>query len=318
MRFSMIILSFLLLVGIAFSGTPVIDGVFDGESVWGPPVAVADGLAGWDTVNVEKIYVTYDTDYAYFSALFVDGGYPEGWMRVAFAINFKSGGGWNDPWGQAVSYAYTPDDQKPDIVPIGRLQDHWAEFRTWNGSDWDGAGVNYYGADEAWADDYHYVECRLSKSDWLPNAQNVDVQFYVSGDNDTEHGTFDACPDDEDATSWNDPTELKNYALDVSIGEPAAIGAEHDNLPNAFELKQNYPNPFNNQTAIEFNLPRTAQISLNLFSANGRFIQSIVKGEMSAGTHRVVFNASHLASGVYYYQLKSGTISKIKKFILIK
>ncbi len=201
-----------------FAGTPVIDGVFDGEDVWGPAVATADGTAGWAGVNCYHLYVTYDANYAYFAASFISGGEPASWMRAAFVVNVTTGGGGSDPWGVAVTYGYTPDDKKPDFVLIGRLGDtsNWAELRTWNGSSWDGGGVNVYPTDMNWATDLSYIEGRIPKSA-LGNPSLGDVQFYVSGNVDNEHGVFDACPDDEVATSWNDPTTLTNYRTDVSL-----------------------------------------------------------------------------------------------------
>ncbi len=198
---------------IAFSGTPTIDGVFDGTSVWGMPVATADGIAGWSGNNVKELYVTYDANYAYFAASFHTGGAPGSWQYVAFAINTKNGGGSNDPWAVAITYGYT---NKPDFVLIGRLQDSYAELRVWNGSDWTGANINVYPNDIKWSNDYLYVEGRILQST-LGYPTICDVQFYSGGNNFYEHGVFDACPDDEVMQSWNDPTTLHNYSSNVSL-----------------------------------------------------------------------------------------------------
>ena len=208
----------ILITSIAFAGTPTIDGAFDGEAVWGTPVATADGVAGWQGVNIDKIYVTYDSQYAYYCGLFISDGEPANWMRVAFAINVTTGGGGSDPWGDAVTYGYTPDDKKPDFVLIGRLGDtsDWAELRSWNGSNWDGGGTNIYGTDIAYAVDLSVIEGRILLS-IMSNPADCDVQFYVSGNNPTQHGVFDACPDDEVAQDWNWPTTLDNYATDITL-----------------------------------------------------------------------------------------------------
>ena len=222
MKRTVTVVMFLIFSVSLFAGTPTIDGVFDGEAVWGTPVATADGTAGWVGVNCDKLYVTYDATYAYFAASFVSGGEPATWMRAAFVINVTTGGGGSDPWGSAVTYGYTPDDKKPDFVLIARLGDtsDWAELRTWNGTSWDGAGTNVYPTDMDWATDLSYIEGRILKST-LGNPGLGDVQFYVSGNVDNEHGVFDACPDDEVATAWNDPTTLTNYSTDVTL--PVAL-----------------------------------------------------------------------------------------------
>lgn len=309
-------LGVLLLAISAPAGTPVIDGSFDGESVWGTPVATADGVAGWSSVNVDKIYVTYNETYAYFAAVFVTDGYPAGWMRVAFAINVRADGGWNDPWGQAVSYVYTPDDQKPDFVPIGRLQDNWAELREWNGSEWLGAGTNIFDTEMEWATDYSYVECRVSRAT-LGNPQTCDVQFYVSGDNDTEHGVFDACPDDQVMQSWNDPTELDNYALDVQIGSVSAID-NNEPVPEKPFLAQNYPNPFNPTTTISYKLTTASRVKLIMYDILGRTVKTLVDKPQAAGLYKVKVDAADLPSGVYFYHLQAGAFSSMRKMVLTR
>jgi len=304
-------------VSVLTAGTPVIDGVFDGESVWGSPAAVADGVVGWSDVNVDRIYVTYDADYAYFAAVFHSGGYPAGWMRVAFAINVRTDGGWNCPWGQAVSYVYTPDDEKPDFVPIGRLQDNWAELREWDGSNWQGAGTNIFDTEMEWASDYSYIECRIARNT-LGNPLTCDVQFYVSGDNDTEHGVFDACPDDQVMQSWNDPTELDNYALDIPVGSASAI----DDNPTAFPaepfLEQNYPNPFNPRTTIRYQLAAAGKVDLSVYNLSGQKVLTLVNGQQQPGSHTVTLNASQLPSGVYFYRLKTEAFTSQRKMILLR
>lgn len=198
-----------------FAGTPAIDGTFDGTGTWGSAVASADDANGFNNININELFVTSDDTYAYFAASFNTGGEPSDWMRAGFIINCTSGGGSSDPWGSAVSYGHT---NKPDFLLIGRLGNgaNWAEIRSWNGSSWDGGGTDVYDTDMDWAIDRSYIEGRISLST-LGSPSIGDVQFYVSGNNETEHGTFDACPDDEVMTSWKDPTTLDNFQTDVSL-----------------------------------------------------------------------------------------------------
>ena len=197
------------------AGTPSIDGSFDGTGTWGSAVATADGSAGWSSVNIDKLYVTYDGTYAYFAASFNSGGYPADWMRAGFVVNTTSGGGSSCPWGGAVTFGHS---NKPDFVIIGRLGSggNYAEIRDWNGSAWDGSGTDVYDNHMDWATDRSYIEGRISLST-LGSPSTGDVQFYVSGNTGAEHGTFDAVPDDEVATGWNDPTTLDSYSTDISL-----------------------------------------------------------------------------------------------------
>lgn len=187
-----------------------IDGVFEGESLWGPPVATADGVPGFSGVNVDKLYVSYDEEFAYFAAKFKNGGEPEGWMRAAFAVNSRSGGGSNCPWGPGISFGHS---DKPDFVLIGRLQSDYGELREWTGGGWVADKSNIYGLKMEWDNKYSYIEGKIEKS--RLNTNLVDVQFYVSGnDND---GNFDSCPDDQVTSGLNSGTTLDNYYMDAEV-----------------------------------------------------------------------------------------------------
>lgn len=91
-----------------------------------------------------------------------------------------------------------------------------------------------------------------------------------------------------------------------------------NSIPNDFVLSQNYPNPFNPSTVISYQLPVNNHVSLKIYDAIGREVTDLVNEEQSAGDHAVIFNASHLSSGTYFYHLKSGSFSSIKKMLLIK
>ncbi|MBD3225083.1 MAG: T9SS type A sorting domain-containing protein [Caldithrix sp.] len=85
-----------------------------------------------------------------------------------------------------------------------------------------------------------------------------------------------------------------------------------------FSLMPNYPNPFNPSTTIRYRLKTTAPVHLAVYDARGRYIQTLVKGRQSAGRHEIDFRADHLASGVYFYRLKSGSHEQIRRMILLK
>jgi len=315
-----IVTAIVLLFPAVYAGTPVIDGVFDGEAVWGTPVAVADGVAGWQGVNIDKIYVTWDENYAYFAGLFYEGGTPAPWMRAVFDFNIKADGGPHDPWGEAVIYAYEPADQKPDFVIVGRLGDdsNWAEIRSWDGYDWDaGSGINLFPAEMAWTVDLNCIEARISK-DSLGGADVCDVQFYVSGNNYSEHGTFDACPDDSVTPDWVTPTTLDNYAENVPIGIPNAVEPQNG-LVRGFALQQNYPNPFNPTTTISYRLAAYSHVWLTIYDASGKKIKTLVNAAQGQGEYQLTFDGNTLASGVYFYQLTTDRgFSQIKKMILLR
>jgi hypothetical protein len=84
-------------------------------------------------------------------------------------------------------------------------------------------------------------------------------------------------------------------------------------LPQALHLEQNYPNPFNPNTVIEFELPEAQDVRLQVFDVTGRLVGDVFTGRVSAGRHRVAYDASRLSSGRYLYRLTtpSGTMSRV-------
>ncbi|MCH8035101.1 MAG: T9SS type A sorting domain-containing protein, partial [Bacteroidetes bacterium] len=96
-----------------------------------------------------------------------------------------------------------------------------------------------------------------------------------------------------------------------------------DVAPVNFVLEQNYPNPFNPSTKITFSLAVDSKVSLKVFDVLGQEVTKLITTNMTAGVHEVIFDASSLNSGVYFYQLEAtasdGTnFTSVKKMILTK
>ncbi len=100
-------------------------------------------------------------------------------------------------------------------------------------------------------------------------------------------------------------------------GTPTEI-QESNEVPTQYTLFQNYPNPFNPTTNIKFNLPKEAKVKLTIYDAIGKEITTLVDGQMSAGSHVVTFNATNLASGVYFYRIEAGSFRMTNKMLLMK
>lgn len=90
------------------------------------------------------------------------------------------------------------------------------------------------------------------------------------------------------------------------------------NIPEQFYLSQNYPNPFNPSTTIEYGLNEAGPVSLIVYDIIGRKIQTLVDQNQFEGNYKVNFNASSLASGVYFYRLIAPNKILTKKMTLIK
>jgi hypothetical protein len=93
--------------------------------------------------------------------------------------------------------------------------------------------------------------------------------------------------------------------------------------PNFFELKNNYPNPFNSQTRIEFYLPKKSPISLDIYDVRGRFVKSLMQGDMADGKHVVDWDGTNVTgieapSGIYYARLQAPLVQQSIKMLLLR
>ncbi|NOS86068.1 MAG: T9SS type A sorting domain-containing protein, partial [Ignavibacteria bacterium] len=91
-----------------------------------------------------------------------------------------------------------------------------------------------------------------------------------------------------------------------------------NNVPSEFKLYQNYPNPFNPETNIKFDIPGDAEVKIAVYDMLGREVQVIANEFKIAGSYEMSFDASHLSSGTYFYKLTAGSLTDIKKMVLIK
>lgn len=108
-----------------------------------------------------------------------------------------------------------------------------------------------------------------------------------------------------------------NYSNEVVMN---LVGIDELNgfLPDRYALLQNYPNPFNPQTIIRYHLPQRSHVTLKIYDILGEEVTSLIDNYKNAGYHRTIFDASKLPSGIYYYRIKAGDYSEIKKMVLMK
>lgn len=85
-----------------------------------------------------------------------------------------------------------------------------------------------------------------------------------------------------------------------------------------FTLDQNFPNPFNPVTTISFSLVHGGHVTLRVFNSLGQQVATLVEGRQAPGTHRVSFNASHLAGGAYFYRLSVDDRTVTREMVLLK
>jgi hypothetical protein len=110
--------------------------------------------------------------------------------------------------------------------------------------------------------------------------------------------------------------ELQNVQVADFRGNLMNTRVEKTALPTDFTLQQNVPNPFNPTTKIGFDLPVLAGWSLDIYNVNGQLIESY--NGTNIGHVEVTWDASSVASGIYFYKLSSGAFSDTKKMVLMK
>ena len=112
-------------------------------------------------------------------------------------------------------------------------------------------------------------------------------------------------------TMDNDKTITAVFEVETAV-------SDKQNLPVEYALYQNYPNPFNPTTTIAFDLKESGRVTLKIFDVSGREVAKVINQRMKAGHHKVVFYNPEMASGIYFYQIKAGKFSAIKKMLLVK
>lgn len=114
---------------------------------------------------------------------------------------------------------------------------------------------------------------------------------------------------------WQPMWDSVRYVL---VGCPESADHNRTQLPRSCQLAQNYPNPFNATTTISYDLPQAGHVSLRLFELLGREVAVLKDGFVEAGSHRVTFDGSNLASGIYFARLDAGKFSQTMKLMLLK
>jgi hypothetical protein len=115
-----------------------------------------------------------------------------------------------------------------------------------------------------------------------------------------------------------------NNSLNVTLGTESVTTLLSgsvvmvDEDPVSFKLYQNYPNPFCFSTAIKFGIPEKSFVSLKVYNLLGQEVAVIAEKEYSSGVHSVIFDASNLASGIYFYTLKAGDLIDTRRMHIIK
>ena len=123
---------------------------------------------------------------------------------------------------------------------------------------------------------------------------------------------------------WVEPDDAEVDGYSIHYGRIPWVevtGVKNDNNQNIlseYHLSQNYPNPFNPTTTIEFQLKTAGKVQLKVYNMLGKEVASLLDIKMAPGFHQVNFDASSLASGIYFYKLMANEFVATKKMIIMK
>ena len=109
--------------------------------------------------------------------------------------------------------------------------------------------------------------------------------------------------------AWDFDKQEPNLPTDVE---------DQTSVPLTFSMEQNYPNPFNPTTTIVYTIPMTSEVTLKVYNLLGQVVADISQGKQIAGKYTIIFDASRLTTGVYFYQIEAGDFHATKKMLLMK
>ncbi len=110
----------------------------------------------------------------------------------------------------------------------------------------------------------------------------------------------------------------------ITINNPSDVADEESEItPKDFKLNQNFPNPFNSETEISYFLPKKCMVRLTVYNLAGRRIRTLVNGQKEAGLSEICWDAKDdygvpVASGMYFYELRTERFKETKKALLLK
>ena len=137
---------------------------------------------------------------------------------------------------------------------------------------------------------------RTNIFDSLNNLTNFEIYFYKA-----YYGSY---------SEW--------VVIGQAIKQPVGIDDKLSSQIENYNLLQNYPNPFNPLTNISYSLPHSGNISLIIYNLLGEEVARLIDGFQPAGEYQAKWNASNVASGIYFYRLQAGDFVQARKMVLLR
>ena len=153
--------------------------------------------------------------------------------------------------------------------------------------------------------------------DGFVNGNSISYKFWLSATS-TEVVNVEAQYGIGDGTFASQGTAVVSL-----VGEIPVKVDEQNGSNTSFQLDHNYPNPFNPETTIRYSIPKPRNVSLVIYSLDGKLIKSLADGYKGRGYYEVVWDGTNeigntISSGIYFYVMQAGQFSSIKKMIFLK
>ena len=258
--------------------------------------------------------------------------------RIVGIITQKGGYHNEEPAGDAIEIPilmFVGEDDLPYRIEnlTGIFLEHRHLGAKWALAMEQGAGHSQI-TDDPFLDSFFHTTTDLR----LPDSMNVfqpvslntlsDSIGWFGDQDDWSIGSFNCYDGVMDSSSWlasRNVGELwQNFVSDgwvTDTSECEELGlVQHSEIPNHFQLHPPYPNPFNPTTTIRFDIGEkiTNMASLQIYDITGRLVETLVDGNYKVGEHEFIWDASKIASGVYFVELVSGQNRSMQKLVLLK
>ena len=266
------------------------------------------------------VFKRTDTIWAQEAKLLPSDGATDDWFGSSVSISgdYVAVGAWgNDDNGfnSGSAYVFKRTDtswaQETKLLPSDGAADDWLGFPVSISGDYVAVGASGDGSGSA------YVFKRTGAS-WVQELKLLasdgaaedffGISVSISGD----YAVVGALYDDDNGN--------KSGSAYLYTGFAPAVGVENEEVgvPETFALSQNYPNPFNPETVIEYELPIRSEVNLIIYNFRGQEVALLINGAMPAGNHKVIWDASNMASGIYFYRLQAVDFVQTRKMVLLK
>ena len=200
-------------------------------------------------------------------------------------------------------------------------------LRTFDLSSHSSASLSFYHIYQFYAGDSGLVQIRQSPEDWHTvtaysgmsdynwSQAAVDLTDYCGGGYDNLQLRFVL---KSNAADVSDGWYIDDVIFTVDSVITMAVNDFTGTMPTVFKLSQNYPNPFNPVTTIEYHLPIESPVKIIVYNLVGKAVKVLVDEVRAAGIHKLNFDATTMASGMYFYRIETAGFIQNRKMVLLK